>query len=918
MEASLLLQKMKKVKIFFLCSLKITGAKIKLALIAISLTANLLFSESPLNNFKIELKSDEDNLFLRRIAEFWEEKEEKLIESEVTNYLEKPNLDPAFRDYLNAFLGEIACSKEDFERAVNLFELIKSQEILEKVFVNFLSSLYELKRYDKIVEKGESFLTKERSSCDSVRQEVMLLIVDALYELSNKEEANNKISFAKRAKEYLDQITLDTFADQVKERLALTLPILGDLKGGVDLYYFLANKREEMREEYLFRAALLQSKFNKEKAIETFGQVCDIGSAKVKEAAYNRLILLLETEHYADLILIKDKLVGSIPEDREPLLHFFFGKSYFALKDYKRAAIELKLYLEGENNTQRKNALLILCSCAENLKDLPLFDYAIEKFEKFLPEDKELLSALFSRGILCKEKGLFVLAEKDFKKLLLSKDFNNREGVLYEYGALLYKINSAVLARDKFALLLKEFPNSQMAPLIWRYLITASIKSVELTTKEKITERREILLKDIKSFLDQKEIVTIREREDLGLIAAETKYELGLFNEALSSVLQLMDEIPSTTKRGDVNLLLSFCYKEGKKDADEFCRFAEKALILDPNLAQKKQVHLYLFNAYLRGDVNKAAEHLYAAFSCGKNEIEEHLNWLADFYYKKSSVDLLAKNRATTVLEKIVPEKFEIDEKNLFLESKIVALASLYNLNEQWDKALKLLTPLFQEYENKKLPFIAKEQAYLELGVALQNKKEIEKAKNYYEKLLSFASKGSPFACRAALNCARLLIAGRDLNKESSYILRALSLFKELSIQKRLENEPLHLEAAFEYIDLQTALENENKMSKRLLLLQRCKDNFSLHDDILSKDYHEALKRSVDKKRIFEAYMLTLEAEISLAKAQIAIGDGKNPHPFLQESSIIIDKIKKDIPTFFIHSRIEKIENELHAAKAER
>ena len=59
---------------------------------------------------------------------------------------------------------------------------------------------------------------------------------------------------------------------------------------------------------------------------------------------------------------------------------------------------------------------------------------------------------------------------------------------------------------------------------------------------------------------------------------------------------------------------------------------------------------------------------------------------------------------------------------------------------------------------------------------------------------------------------------------------------KDLTLQRRLESEPIHFEAALEYISLLAP----NDREKQLSLLEKIKKDFEGTDDILSKDYHQA------------------------------------------------------------------------------
>ena len=59
---------------------------------------------------------------------------------------------------------------------------------------------------------------------------------------------------------------------------------------------------------------------------------------------------------YRDIILSKDFLAKDFDEKEKHILKFFVGKSYFELKDYKKAAFELKSLLVEKDNGKNNKA----------------------------------------------------------------------------------------------------------------------------------------------------------------------------------------------------------------------------------------------------------------------------------------------------------------------------------------------------------------------------------------------------------------------------------------------------------------------------------------------------------------------------------------------------------------------------------
>ena len=95
-----------------------------------------------------------------------------------------------------------------------------------------------------------------------------------------------------------------------------------------------------------------------------------------------------------------------------------------------------------------------------------------------------------------------------------------------------------------------------------------------------------------------------------------------------------------------------------------------------------------------------------------------------------------------------------------------------------------------------------------------------------------------------------------------------MTQLKDLVIQRSLTNEPLHLEAALDYIELQTKMETlGNPTEKKLALLIKTKSDFEETGDLLSKDYHNARAKLPQKNRIYEGYIQFFDAQIFVAQA---------------------------------------------------
>ena len=167
-----------------------------------------------------------------------------------------------------------------------------------------------------------------------------------------------------------------------------------------------------------------------------------------------------------------------------------------------------------------------------------------------------------------------------------------------------------------------------------------------------------------------------------------------------------------------------------------------------------------------------------------------------------------------------------------------------------------------------------KEEAKLLLAESLSALGEKLRATQLIDEILSSApTLRSETAASASLLRSRQRIENwrmRKGEKADPEIQKAIVELKNLILQRQLSHEPLHLEAALDYVALQTELDlSQNRPEKNLSLLLKVKADFESSSDLLSKDYHESRAKLPQKNRILEGYLRLIDAEIFIAQAQI-------------------------------------------------
>jgi hypothetical protein len=354
---------------------------------------------------------------------------------------------------------------------------------------------------------------------------------------------------------------------------------------------------------------------------------------------------------------------------------------------------------------------------------------------------------------------------------------------------------------------------------------------------------------------------------------------------------------------------------------ESFCLEAEEALSLGADLLDPASQHIALFNGYIDQEVEElhgnAADHLYQASQTLSIQ-SDNLLWLADFYYGNNQLEpenSLYSQRAGEVMEKFLASTginpLQIEEGSLVFESALVKLAELYGQTGQSEKQLALLESLkLQQEANPDWAWMEESSIELMLAQRYEKSDQGEKAMGLYDRITARNPTVRNFSSAiATLKSARLRLA--KWGKESLVpthpdLGKVLAQLKTLTLQKTLANEPVHLEAALEYVDLQTALEEtSDRDEKRLSLLYKTKEDFQTQDDLLSKDYHAGRKNSPKKDRIYRCYLSLFDAEIFLCRFTLSKQEKERFH-LLENAKKIYEEILADPPTEYLAERARR------------
>jgi tetratricopeptide (TPR) repeat protein len=783
-----------------------------------------------------------ENLKLKRISEFWKDEAFDQAKTQILQFLaEHPESD--YCDNLHAMLGDLFIQEKNYQKALQAYDQIAGTELRNKIEPNYLQALLEMEDYRSILKK---------SNKKSSNPKVNYLVGEACFRLGRQapDPETQKTLYIQAASHY-NLLARSEYAYESLLPLAEIYKTLGEGPKATALYLELAERKPEEKENLLFQAAYLQSTFDKCAAAKTFKNVYELAGKNMKSAAYNHLKLLFELDEFAAFIDAYQTMQPNIPHDKSAGLHYYLSKSYFETGEINKAVTSLE-------NCEGKSAYLLLAGCAEKLGDIKLLKKATELLSQQFPSDVDTAKAHLISAQISVDQGDVLHAQSNMEYVL--KNFPNypdRENLLYNYGILLSRNSLWEHCRINFENLLKEYPDTIFKNEAWRYLLNASLK-------EGNREHFSLLLGKA---LSQSNIFSDEEQKTYHLLFIKLLFEQENKKELGEQLVSFLDRYPHSAEG---HLIAASLYEE---DTNFFKIHAEQALALDPYLQDSEQLHLKLYNIYVQtpSEHDLAAKHLYQSIATSHAPIqEENLKWLASYYFNKKQ-DPAALEKALYLHEKIALQgPLPANEKEL------LKYAELLLLEKKLPERIAILELLSQKQkEENALPWKMQRQTLFELASAYKECGEYQKAIAAYELLINTSTHmPSYFSKAATLERAKLqyhLLPTVDLKENSPEITPILSALKDLQLKKKLHSEPLHLEAALEYVTIMKTLSPEEKQTERtIFLLKRVKEDFSTKGDIYSKEYHSQRSVLPDKATLLEDYLDYIDAEVLRLEGKIA------------------------------------------------
>jgi tetratricopeptide (TPR) repeat protein len=779
------------------------------------------------------------DLALRRIEQLHQSSEHALLQKAILNFLELHPLHSK-GDSLKALLFREYMLEKSYGPALGLLQKIQDQHLLNELNIMKWEALYQTAQYETLYEELHltiPYLPNEQKAAasfyfaESAFREALTLSHYVEGEEKAIELCLEALPFYEKVKEHA------LFGTHARLGMAEIYRMTGSHEKASSLYLSLSEEANE-KEDLLFHAAIACTQFDPKKACPLFSKIARMQGKYKQEATYQWMQLLAAQHHFQELLEYESFFTQNLKNGHLPNFNFYCG-----------------MY------------------CAKELQ----FEKALTYFEKALegglvyPYDKEALTQ-YARSALSlkREKEL-----KDAYSLMVERyptdageiaiafaHFLKQQENLTDSLALFHAISLCPYPQKILQEAYREHLNLLVQAQEWKEALTQSKRYYELTDQKEVVAEQQIQI--ALKIGDRSQLVQLLEegiKEKLFqqknlhhkvTLLAHCYLEAGKPEKSLA----LLDQYRAQNQNNPEFLkLLTFSLVEAKAAPSTIIEVGEHLLELESEGPAIERIHLYLFNAYL-AEAKEAAEphelkekaenHLFRASQFIPVSLQNRL-WLVHRFEEKGGKE----SEITTLL---TPLFQSADNSLKYPEEALIFIQALLSFGKESEA-----TPLLKLMMHERERFQESTRARLQLLYAssLENQGEISEAYYLYETML-YELNGECLE-KAQLSFCRIALSYPELKSDRE---KALALLKNLWVKKCVESEPLHLEAGIEYTVAMCA-DRESALEKKKLWDEMI-HHFTHQEDIWSKDYHQTLLESSEKKQIHAAFVRYMRGRLLL------------------------------------------------------
>lgn len=766
--------------------------------------------------------SQEEALFVRRILEFWKDKEVPLVRSQILQFIEQyPHSD--YVDSLRVILGDIYWNEKEFETALKIYTAISHPTCREKVLANQFDCYVHLNQFPQLEEIALLRIPEARP-LNSDKALALLVYAEALQERGLEEKAQQV--FGRLKNTHLSE-RINQALEQQALRKAQTLFDRGS-------FAELIEEQKEIRplitiqQTPAFDCLVARSYTASKRYAEAYQLLKPHVQALDGDRALNRSFLLngiasaYQLNQLEDLQNWSQAFAKEYGDDQDlPHVLYLVANS---LRNGDKCKAAAPLYAQILEQfplfEKREQAAFEYALC---LYKQALWDQSRLAFAKFLneyPQSSLKVTALHYLPTTSLNDPKASLEERleDLKKVVDYPEAVKGSYVL-KYGKLLYENQEKEKAIAAIEPHLNLFTG--VSECVQAHLLLAACYQHE--SPQNFIFHGEKVLALQPHFADR---LTLRHN----LFSA--CWKLQKYEEAAEHLYQVLWENKKGEKPENALWLANYIYDKLAAGRGDYALEP----ISQPDLLRLAQRGIFVFETVLDADP----------------EIQpETLSLEQDFYKLSVLYGWVSQPEAQRdLLEKIREQQLAHPEWDWKLPTR--TLYSLAHVLQQQQEALKALD-LYRELMAQSKTT----DAYLQQNAKL----------NW-----------------AILTFAQLPAEKKTLtDPEMTEILKTL---KDLQIRKTLALEPLHLEAGLAYVEFRSKMEPPAKQTEqKLFSYRRMKEDFTLKNDICAKEYHTLRGQSPDKDLIYQAYMLLLDAHILTLESTLARAQGKREEAELKQEA---------------------------------
>ncbi|PWU14199.1 MAG: hypothetical protein C5B45_04795 [Chlamydiae bacterium] len=820
-----------------------------------------------------------ESIELRQIADYWKEQEYTLAKERIYQFLETyPTT--VFKEQLYAMLADLFVKEKNYLAAINFYQKIPLEKKSQTSFFHHVYCLYQLGLWKEVIAQAPHVM-KHASTTKEQLDTTRFAFAEALMQTALKiEDSSHKKEVLLQAESEYKRLLSTRYVCDSLYSLAHINVLLENPIQAANLYLMLAEKDSENKEQYLFQAGYLQMKIDPNKAIENLEKVCALKKEKGSQAAHLLLQILFQQKEYSKLLIMREKLSDLIVSD--PLISYYTGKSLYQTNNPDQAIFFLVQFLESPNidTSYEKSAIITLISCAKITKNWSLLEKNLEYLTHSFTQDTQTLDLILMYIQLCKQdKNWRKMAEYAQKLLELSPDHPQKETLIYEQALCAIHEQNLSQAIQKILVFLEDFPHSIYTKQAWRQLLNCCMQDVKQSPLDLSSTKQAVFITYATKALEKEGLFSDEEKQKMYWLLIQSLFEQKQYQKSLDACEKYVEQYGSSS---DTYLFTALCQEHLHIEALQIAENFEKALA-DPKSAHGRICNRKLYNLYLSAAQENLSEALFLkAANCLFANIDEpvelnNLDWLAHFYYQQFAVAEKEKKHFYAKRAKISFEKL-LDHSALpvesWLELAVLKLCALYDYLGEKIKKAPLLSFLAQKQkELSSIEWKWQRRVLFELATSYQEQKRYEEAIKVYDNLIDSSKHVSSYYGSAALlEKARLqfsLLPSQERQEGSTDVIAICDALKEVQIRKKLLSEPLHLEAALEYIEVKTCI-SSNPLEKKLELLLQMRDDFSLAEDLSVQHYLSTQDLFPDKMHLYQDYLSFIDLEIISIKAQLA------------------------------------------------